>query len=84
VIIEDSLAILEQGMRFFYKEFIEAKDEDKVGRATNIIQACKIAKDVAPYRHPTLASVKLAATTTTRSWCATQRRSQRFMPSCCR
>ena len=37
VIIEDSLAILEQGMRFFYKEFIEVKEEDKVGRATKIL-----------------------------------------------
>jgi hypothetical protein len=58
---EDSLAIMEDAMTYFYKLALkerskgEKANEDKV--RTSIMDMAAIARDVLPHRHPKLASI---------------------------
>ena len=63
VVLLDSIEVMEAGMRYFFGRFqaesAEKKpDWDKADAA--FLQAVAIAKDITPYRHPRLATMKLA------------------------
>jgi hypothetical protein len=61
----DSLAVLEQSMRYFYglalKEKRRNEEADLKAIRDNLREAVIIAKEVAPYRHARLSSVKVGA-----------------------
>jgi hypothetical protein len=66
----DSLAVLEQSMRYFYglvlKEKRRNEEADLKAIRDNLREAVIIAKEVAPYRHARLSSVKVGADRATR------------------
>ena len=59
----DSLAVMEEAMTFFFglalKEKRRNEDADFKAIRDNLREAVTIAKEVAPYRHPRLSSVKV-------------------------
>jgi hypothetical protein len=61
----DSLAVMEEAMSFFYRLALKEKrrneDADLKAIRDNLREAVIIAKEVAPYRHARLSSVKVAA-----------------------
>ena len=60
----DSLDVMEAGMRYFFSRFQAERAEEKPRRDkadAALLQAVAIAKDIAPYRHPRLATMKLAS-----------------------
>jgi hypothetical protein len=61
----DSLAVMEEAMTFFYrlalKERRRNEEADLKAIRDNLREAVTIAKEVAPYRHARLSSVKVAA-----------------------
>jgi hypothetical protein len=61
----DSLAVMEEAMSFFYrlalKERRRNEEADLKAIRDNLREAVIIAKEVAPYRHARLSSVKVAA-----------------------
>ena len=54
---DDSLSIMEEAMRSFYKLAKEAKEQAE--KASHLIIAASIAEKVAPYRFPRLSTVKV-------------------------
>ena len=59
IVIEDSLAIMEHAMRYFFTQALEAKVDDKETIKTALLDAVAIASQVCNYRHPKLATVKV-------------------------
>jgi hypothetical protein len=59
IVIEDSLAIMEHAMRYFFTQALEAKVDDKETIKTALLDAVAIASQVCNYRHPKLAAVKI-------------------------
>ena len=62
-VLLDSLGVMEAGMRYFLGRFQAESAEKKPdwGKAdAALLQAVAIAKDITPYRHPRLATMKLA------------------------
>ena len=61
----DSLAVMEEAMSFFYRLALKEKrrndEADLKAIRDNLREAVIIAKEVAPYRHARLSSVKVAA-----------------------
>ena len=61
----DSLAVMEEAMSFFYRLALKEKrrneEADLKAIRDNLREAVNIAKEVAPYRHARLSSVKVAA-----------------------
>ena len=61
----DSLAVMEDAMAYFYglalKERHRNGDADPKAIRDNLREAVTIAKEVAPYRHPRLSSVKVGS-----------------------
>ena len=67
----DSLAVMEEAMTFFFglalKERRRNEDADFKAIRDNLREAVTIAKEVAPYRHPRLSSVKVGSDRTNAS-----------------
>jgi hypothetical protein len=61
----DSLAVMENAMTYFYslalKERHRGGDADSKAIRDNLREAVTIAKEVAPYRHPRLSTVRLGS-----------------------
>ena len=68
----DSLAVMEDAMTYFYrlalKERYRGGDADPKAIRDNLREAVTIAKEVAPYRHPRLSSVKVGSDRTNASY----------------
>src|SRR5580704_14514715 len=67
----DSLAVMENAMSYFYrlalKERHRSEDADPKAIRDNLREAVTIAKEVAPYRHARLSSVKVGSDRTNAS-----------------
>jgi hypothetical protein len=67
----DSLAVMEEAMTFFYRLALKEKSRneqaDLKAIRDNLREAVIIAKEVAPYRHARLSSVKVGADGTSKS-----------------
>src|SRR5580704_3195964 len=68
----DSLAVMENTMTYFYrlalKERHRSEDADPKAIRDNLREAVTIAKEVAPYRHARLSSVKVGSDRTDASY----------------
>ena len=67
----DSLAVMENAMTYFYRLALKERhrngDADPKAIRDNLREAVTIAKEVAPYRHPRLSSVKVGSDRTNAS-----------------
>ena len=68
----DSLAVMENAMTYFYRLALKERhrngDADPKAIRDNLREAVTIAKEVAPYRHPRLSSVKVGSDRTNASY----------------